>query len=576
MTELTGAQILIECWKKEGVEVIFGYPGATTIDIHHHLTQSGLRFILTRHEQAAVHAAEGYARATGRPGVVLVTSGPGATNTVTGLAGANLDSIPILVFTGQVARMMIGNDAFQEVDIVGITRPITKHNYLAKDTESLALLVKEAFYVAQTGRPGAVLVDLPKDVIAGRAEFKYPAGKIRLKAYQPHLEPHPKQVAKAVELLLSARRPVLYAGGGVTMSGASEQILTLAERLNLPVTNSLMGLGSFPGTHPLFLGMLGMHGLYQANKAVQEADILVAVGARFDDRVTGRLDKFAPQAKIIQIDVDPTSIHKRINTAVPLVADARQALSAILDLLGEYPSYNQPARRLWLDKISAWREEGTLDYLRPAPAGKPEPIRPQQVIKTLYEKTRALDPIITTEVGQHQMWAAQHFLYDQPRRFITSGGLGVMGFGLPAALGAQVARPEALVIDIAGDGSILMNIQEMVTIVEEKLPVKVAIINNNCLGMVRQWQELFYDRCYADTLLGRGPDFVKLAEAFGARGVRASRPEEIGPTIDAALATPGPVIMEFIVSQEALVYPMVASGCDIGDMLPYGPNRDTT
>ena len=573
MTDLTGAQILIECWKKEGVEVIFGYPGATTIDIHHHLTRSGLRFILTRHEQAAVHAAEGYARVTGRPGVVLVTSGPGATNTVTGLAGANLDSIPVLVFSGQVPRMMIGNDAFQEVDIVGITRPITKHNYLARDTESLARLVKEAFFVAQTGRPGAVLVDLPKDVIAGRAEFRYPAGKVRLQAYQPHLEPHPKQVTKAVDLLLAARRPVLYAGGGVTMSGASEQILTLAERLNLPVTNSLMGLGSFPGTHQLFMGMLGMHGLYQANKAVQEADLLVAVGARFDDRVTGRLDKFAQNAKIIQIDVDPTSIHKRVNTDVPLVADARQALSAILDLLGEYPAYDQDARRLWLEKIAAWRAEGALDYRRMAPAGDAGTIMPQMVIETLYEKTRALDPIITTEVGQHQMWAAQYFLYDRPRRFITSGGLGVMGFGLPAALGAQVARPEALVMDIAGDGSILMNIQELVTIVEEKLPVKVAIINNGCLGMVRQWQELFYDRRYADTLLGRGPDFVRLAEAFGALGVRATRPEEVGPAIDAALAAPGPVVMEFIVSPEALVYPMVAAGCDIGDMLPYGSGR---
>jgi len=574
MTELTGAQILIECWKKEGVEVIFGYPGATTIDIHHHLAQSGLRFILTRHEQAAVHAAEGYARVTGRPGVVLVTSGPGATNTVTGLAGANLDSIPVVVFSGQVPRMMIGNDAFQEVDIVGITRPITKHNYLARDTESLARLVKEAFYVAQTGRPGAVLVDLPKDVIAGRAEFRYPAGKVRLQAYQPHLEPHPKQVAKAAELLLAARRPVLYAGGGVTMSGASEQLLALAERLNLPVTNTLMGLGSFPGTHPLFLGMLGMHGLYQANLAVQEADLLVAVGARFDDRVTGRLDKFAQQAKIIQIDVDPTSIHKRINTDVPLVADARQALSAILDLLGEYPAYNQEARRLWLDQIATWRAEGALDRLGPG-AGEPDTLKPQMVIETLYQKTRALDPIITTEVGQHQMWAAQHFLYDRPRRFITSGGLGVMGFGLPAAMGAQAARPEALVIDIAGDGSILMNIQELVTIVEEKLPVKVAIINNGCLGMVRQWQELFYDRRYANTLLGRGPDFVKLAEAFGARGLKATRPAEVGPVIDAALATPGPVIMEFAVSQEALVYPMVAAGRDIGDMLPYGLSRTT-
>jgi len=475
-----------------------------------------------------------------------------------------------------VPRMMIGNDAFQEVDIVGITRPITKHNYLALKTESLARLVKEAFFVAKTGRPGAVLVDLPKDVIAGRAEFKYPAGKVRLQAYQPHLEPHPKQVAKAVELILAARRPVLFAGGGVTMSGASEQVLDLAERLNLPVTNSLMGLGSFPGAHPLFLGMLGMHGLYQANRAVQEADLLIAVGARFDDRVTGRLDKFAGGAKIIQIDVDPTSIHKRINTDVPLVADARQALSAILELLGEYPGYDQVARRLWLDQIAAWRAEGTLDYRpeRQAGAGKPEALMmPQMVIETIYEKTKDLDPIITTDVGQHQMWAAQYFLFNRPRRFITSGGLGVMGFGLPAALGAQVARPEGLVIDIAGDGSILMNIQELVTMVEEKLPVKVAIINNGCLGLVRQWQELFYDRQYADTLLGQGPDFVKLAEAFGARGLRARRPEEAGPVIDEALATPGPVVMEFTVSREALVYPMVPADRDIGDMLPYTSGR---
>ncbi|MDR1043954.1 MAG: biosynthetic-type acetolactate synthase large subunit [Candidatus Adiutrix sp.] len=582
MAELTGAQILIECWKKEGVELVFGYPGATTIDIHHYLMESGLRFVLTRHEQAAVHAAEGYARVTGRPGVALVTSGPGATNAVTGLAAAYLDSIPVIVFSGQVARMMIGNDAFQEVDIVGITRPITKHNYLVRDTESLARTVKEAFYVAASGRPGSILVDLPKDVLAGTAEFRYP-GKVRLRAYQPHLEPHPKQVAKAVELMLAAKKPVIYAGGGVAMSRAGKALLTLAERLQIPVTNTLMGLGGFPGTHPLFLGMLGMHGLYQANRAVQECDLLIAVGARFDDRVTGRLDRFAQKAKIIQIDVDPTSIHKRVTTQVPMVADAQQALQAILELLGRSPDYDREARGAWLAAIARWKNEGLLDYRRLGRAasctgpgcvnhgrgGSFEPIQPQMVVETLYEKAKDRDPYICTEVGQHQMWAAQYYLYDKPRRFLTSGGLGVMGFGLPAAIGAQVARPEALVIDVAGDGSILMNIQELVTIVEEKLPIKVVILNNGCLGMVRQWQQLFYGGRYSGTLLGAGPDFVRLAEAFGARGFRATRPEEVAGVMEKGLAAEGPVVMDFIVCQQALVYPMVAAGKEIGDMLPY-------
>ena len=585
MTQMTGAQIVIECWKKEGVEVVFGYPGATTIDIHHHLMDSGIRFVLTRHEQAAVHAAEGYARVTGRPGVVLVTSGPGATNTVTGLAGAQMDSIPVIVFSGQVPRMMIGNDAFQEVDIVGVTRPITKHNYLVRDTESLARIIREAFYVAVSGRPGSILVDLPKDIQNGQAEFKYP-GRVKLRAYQPHLEPHPKQAAKAVEMMLAAKSPLLYTGGGVIMSGASEPLLELAERLEIPVTTTLMGLGGFPGTHRLFIGMPGMHGLYQANRAMQSADLIIAVGARFDDRVTSRIDSFAPRAKIIQIDVDPTSIHKRVTADVPLVADARLALSSILELLGEYPSYDKAARRKWLDEIDRWKAEGAIDIYGPGRAevcaalscvhkkGPDEPcgfrpIKPQAVIAELYQKTRHLDPVITTEVGQHQMWAAQYYLYDRPRRFISSGGLGVMGFGLPAAMGAQIARPEALVIDIAGDGSILMNIQELVTIVEEKLPVKVIILNNGCLGMVRQSQELFYKNRFAATMLGKSPDFVKIAEAFGAKGFRASRPEEVGPVIERGLAEEGPVVMEFIVCPESLVYPMVPAGVDLGEMLPY-------
>ncbi len=583
MSELTGAQILIESWKREGVEVVFGYPGAATIDIHHYLMESGLRFVLTRHEQAAVHAAEGYARVTGKPGVVLVTSGPGATNTVTGLAAANLDSIPVIVFSGQVPRMMIGSDAFQEVDIVGVTRPITKHNYLVQDTPSLARIVREAFYVASHGRPGAVLVDLPRDVIAGRAKFSYPE-KVYLRSYQPHLEPHPKQVTRAAEMMLAAKRPVLYTGGGVIMSGAAEALRKLAEALQIPVTNTLMGLGGFPGEHPLFLGMLGMHGLYQANMAVRECDVLIAVGARFDDRVTGRLDQFAPKAKIIQIDVDPTSIHKRITTDVPLVADARLALEAICAEVGDAPEYDHAARQSWLKTIAGWRGEGALDYLAvdkktctgetcvnwlSAESCRRQPIKPPFVIETLYQKTKDLDAIIATEVGQHQMWTAQYYLHNRPRHFLTSGGLAVMGFGLPAAMGAQIARPEALVINIAGDGSILMNIQELVTIVEEKLPVKVVVLNNGCLGMVRQSQQLFYKNTYAGTMLAENPNFAKLAEAFGTKGLRAELPEEVGPVIEEGLATPGPVLMEFVVCQQSLVYPMVPPGKGNLSMVPF-------
>jgi acetolactate synthase-1/2/3 large subunit len=561
MSKLSGAEILIECWKREGVEVIFGYPGATTIDIHHQLEISGLRFVLMRHEQAAVHAADGYARSTGRPGVVLVTSGPGATNTVTGLAGANMDSVPVLVFCGQVSRMLIGNDAFQEVDIVGVSRPVTKHNYLVMSVEELARTVKEAFYVAASGRPGAVLVDLPKDVMSGEAEFHYPR-KIELRAYQPHLTPHPRQVQKATALLLKAERPIIYAGGGVIGSGAGEELLRLAELLRIPVTTTLMGLGGFPGDHELFLGMLGMHGLYRANMAVQAADLILAVGARFDDRVTGALGSFAPKAGFIHIDVDTTSIHKVLNVDVPLVADARQALLAILELLGAAPDYRSDSRTVWLDEIKAFDAAGPLTYDREDQSS----IKPQFVIEALYRHTRG-KAVIATEVGQHQMWAAQYYLYHQPRQFITSGGLGVMGFGLPAALGVLVARPGATVIDIAGDGSILMNIQELATAVQESLPVKVAILNNGCLGMVRQWQQLFYNRRYAATLLTHQPDFVRLAESFGAKGLRAETPGEVDAVIEAALAHPGPVVMDFRVSPEELVFPMVPGGKGLDEMI---------
>ncbi|MDR1084352.1 MAG: biosynthetic-type acetolactate synthase large subunit [Deltaproteobacteria bacterium] len=560
MTTLTGAEILIECWKKEGVEVIFGYPGAATIDIHHHLATSALRFVLCRHEQAAVHAAEGYARSTGRPGVVLVTSGPGATNTVTGLAGANMDSVPVIVFSGQVTRMLIGNDAFQEVDIVGVTRAVTKHNYLVFSTAELAQTIKEAFYVATSGRPGSVLVDLPKDVLAGKAEFSYPK-KVFLKAYQPHLTPHPKQVSKAAGLLKKAQKPLIYAGGGVIASGADEELLNLAELLDIPVTTSLMGLGAFPGTHRLFLGMLGMHGLYRANMAVQNADLILAVGSRFDDRVTGLLTHFAKEAVIIHIDVDTTSIHKILDVDVPLVADARQALAAVLESLGRAPDYPRGSRELWHKTIRDWDLSCPLTYTREEGL-----LKPQFVIESLYRHTGG-KAVIVTDVGQHQMWSAQFYLYSQPRQFITSGGLGVMGFGLPAALGVLVAKPGSQVINITGDGSILMNIQELATAAQEKLPVKVAILNNGALGMVRQWQDLFYDRRYADTLLNPAPDFVQLAASFGIKGYQAAGEKEAGEIIETALAEPGPVIMDFKVSPGENVFPMVPAGRAIDEMI---------
>jgi acetolactate synthase-1/2/3 large subunit len=558
---MSGAEILIECWKKEGVKVIFGYPGATTIDIHHHLAVSGLRFVLCRHEQAAVHAADGYARSTGRPGVVLVTSGPGATNTITGLAGAHMDSVPVLVFSGQVSRLSIGNDAFQEVDIVGVSRPVTKHNYLVLSTEELAQTVKEAFYVATSGRPGAVLVDLPKDVMSGKAQFSYPK-KVELKAYQPHLVPHPRQVQKVADLLAKAKKPIIYSGGGVISSGAGEELLKLAELLNIPVTTTLMGLGGFPGTHRLALGMLGMHGLYRANMAIQSADLILAVGARFDDRVTGALDGFAPKAAIIHIDVDTTSIHKIVDVDVPLVADARQALVAVLGALGPIPPYDKDERQKWLDRIKEWDAESPMTYDR-SPG---EDIKPQMVIESIYRLTKG-KAIIVTEVGQHQMWAAQYYLCDSPRQFVTSGGLGVMGFGLPAALGVLVDRPGATVIDISGDGSFLMNVQELATAVQENLPVKVAILNNGCLGMVRQWQELFYQGRYAATILEAGPDYVKLAEAFGAKGFQATKRPEVDEVIKKGLAEPGPVLMDFVVNRDELVYPMVPGGRALNDMI---------
>lgn len=558
----TGAQILLECLKREGVEVIFNYPGGAILPINDELTRWDFKVVLVRHEQGAVHAADGYARASGKVGVCLVTSGPGATNTVTGLATAYMDSIPIVVFTGQVPTALIGNDAFQEADIVGITRPCTKYNYLVTDVQDLARIVREAFYVASTGRPGPVLVDLPKDVSSGVAEFRYPQ-QVHIRGYQPTLDGHLPQIKRALQHILKARRPVIYAGGGVITSGAAAELRKLAETFHIPVTTTLMGLGGFPGTHPLFLGMLGMHGTYCANMAVTKSDLLIAIGARFDDRVTGKIEAFAPHATKIHIDIDPTSISKNVRVDVPIVGDCKRVLTKLLALAKEEKGVEEQRKALapWHAQIEEWRNTHRLTYQQN------EVIKPQYVIEQIYEITKG-NAIIATEVGQNQMWTAQYYRFDHPRTLLTSGGLGTMGYGLPAAIGAQIAFPDRLVIDIAGDGSIQMNIQELATAVQYCLPVKVAILNNGYLGMVRQWQELFYERRYAMThIRDVSPDFVKLAEAYGAVGLRATTPDEVVPVIREALRTPLPVLMDFVVEPEEGVYPMVPAGEALDRML---------
>ncbi len=562
---INGAQILLQSLKEEGVTTIFGYPGGMVIDVFDALVREfshDFQFILVRHEQAAVHAADGYARATGKPGVCLVTSGPGGTNTVTGLATAYMDSIPVVVFTGQVPTPLIGNDAFQEADIVGITRPCTKHNYLVDRVEDLTRTIKEAFTIAGTGRPGPVLVDLPKDVLQAPGLFEYPRVAL-LPTYKPTVKPHPPSIKRAADLMAKAQKPVIYAGGGVITAGAHEELRVLAEMTGFPVTMTLMGLGCFPGTHPLSLGMLGMHGTYRANMAVSHSDLLFAIGARFDDRVTGKIEDFAPHAKIIHVDIDPASIQKNIAVDVPIVADARQALIKLIDTLKKRGHSAKERKKLkkWHATITAWRNEQRLRFDRTT-----EVIKPQYVVEKLYEITRGR-AIITTEVGQNQMWAAQYYLFDKPRTFLSSGGLGTMGYGFPAAIGAQVAFPDKLVIDIAGDGSIQMNIQELATVAQYKLPVKIAILNNGYLGMVRQWQERFYDNVYAHTDIMAAPDFVKLAEAYGALGLRARTTAEVEPMIKQALDTPGPVIMDFIVEREESVYPMVPAGVSMKEMI---------
>lgn len=562
--KITGAEILIESLKKEGVDTVFGLPGGVVLQIFDVLyNEKDLRFILTRHEQGAAHAADGYARASGKPGVALVTSGPGATNTVTGIANAHMDSIPLVVITGQVVTRMIGNDAFQEADIVGITRPCTKYNFLVKDVDELARTIKEAFYIARTGRPGPVLIDLPKDVSGARADFIYP-DKVSIRSYNPTYYGNKWQIKQAAQAIVKARRPVIYAGGGVILSGASENLKVLAEFNKIPVTLTLMGLGGFPGTHPLFLGMLGMHGTYAANKAVHEADLIIAIGARFDDRVTGKVVEFAPKAKFIHIDIDPTNIRKNIHVDIPIVGDVKNVLVELnkeIKVMEENRDQWVKEKEPWSAQIKEWGSEHPLTYKK-----SNKHIKPQHVIEKIYELTGG-DAIIVTDVGQHQMWVAQYFRFDRPRTCLSSGGLGTMGFGLPAAIGAQIACPDKLVFNVAGDGSFQMNVQEMATAVLNKLPVKIAVINNGSLGMVRQWQELFFNRHYSGSILGNAPDYVKLADAYGAVGLRAQSPSDVEGVIKEALSTKKPVLMDFVVEPEENVFPMVPAGGANADMI---------
>ncbi|MEK7578260.1 MAG: biosynthetic-type acetolactate synthase large subunit, partial [Patescibacteria group bacterium] len=544
---MTGAQILFECLEREGVQVMFGYPGGAVLPIFDRLYDSKIRFILTRHEQAAAHAADGYARATGKTGVCLATSGPGATNLTTGIATAYMDSIPMVAITGQVKTFLIGNDAFQEADITGITRSISKHNYLVKDVKDLARTMREAFHIASTGRPGPVLVDIPVDVQQAECDFLWPE-ELSIRGYKPTYFGHPGQIKKAAKLISGSKKPVLFIGGGVITSAAHQEVKDLAENLKLPVVMTMMGLGGFPGTHELSLGMLGMHGTAYANHSIMESDLIIAVGVRFDDRVTGRVDSFAANARIIHIDIDPTSIAKNVKADVPIVGDVKNILGQLIEEIKKKPDTEK-----WLGQIREWKARHPLRYQH-----HDNKIKPQFVIEQIYEATNG-EAIIVTEVGQNQMWSCQWYKYARPRTFISSGGLGTMGFGFPAAMGVKLGCPQNIVFDIAGDGSIQMNIQELMTVVCNKIPVKVAILNNGYLGMVRQWQELFYNKRYSHTKICN-PDFVKVAEAYGAAGIRVEKMDQVRPAIEKAIKIDNTVFLDFIVEEEENVYPMVPVG----------------
>jgi acetolactate synthase-1/2/3 large subunit len=552
MGKMSGAEAILECLKLEGVEIIFGLPGGVLLPLYDAIYDSDIRHILVRHEQAAAHAADGYARATGRVGVCLATSGPGATNLVTGIATAYMDSVPMVAMTGQVPTNLIGRDAFQEADITGITMPVTKHSYLVKDAKEIPRVFREAFYIARTGRPGPVLIDLPRDVTADEVEFKYP--EINLPGYSPNLKVHHLQIRKAAKALMEAERPVIYVGGGVKYSDGHRELLRLSEKIKAPVTTTLMGIGCFPEDHPLSLGMLGMHGTKYANYAVQEADLILAVGARFDDRVTGKVASFAPQARVIHVDVDPAEIGKNVRVDIPVVGDAKSALTELAKAVEDKPW--SP----WNDKISGWKGEHPLGYAKDS-----ETIKPQAVLETLYELCP--EAVIVTEVGQNQMWAAQFFTHKDPRRFISSGGLGTMGYGFPAAIGAKLGCPDADVFDIAGDGSFQMNIQELATAVVNEVAVKVIVLNNGVLGMVRQWQDLFYEKRFSSTTLHRIPDFVKVAEAYGALGLRAEKPSQLEAVLVEAIESEVMTVVDIIISPDEKVSPMVPAGASLSEIL---------
>jgi len=573
MSKKTGAQIFVQSLIDEGVEIVFGYPGGQVLPIFDAIHGSKLNFMLTRHEQGAAHMADGYARASGKVGVCLATSGPGATNIVTGLATAYMDSVPMVAFTGQVSTAVIGNDAFQEADTTGITRPITKHNYLVKDVKDLARTIKEAFFIAASGRPGPVLVDIPVDVQRGLADYEYPE-KVEIRSYKPNYNPNPRQITKVAQAIKKSERPILYVGGGVVSSGAAKQVFELAKKCDIPVTNTLLGIGVFPDTDSLSLGMLGMHGTYQANKAMQNADLIIAAGARFDDRCTGKVCAFAPKAEIVHIDIDPTSISKVVKTHIPVVSDVKNALEEIVK------AAEKKSNGDWLKQINDWKAEHPFTYNR-----EDDKLHPQYLLETLTSLTKG-EAIVTTEVGQHQMWAAQYYKPVAPRLFLSSGGLGTMGFGFPAGIGAKAAFPNKQVVVIAGDGSFQMNVQELATAVMNEIDVKIIVFNNHYLGNVRQWQEMFYGKRYSSTCLSKRkdcppvcnspsrdkcpvylPDFVKLAQAYGAAGIRINKKGEVESAIKKMLETPGTVVIDAWVEQETNVFPMVPPNASLDDIM---------
>ncbi|MBU1689419.1 MAG: acetolactate synthase 3 catalytic subunit [Gammaproteobacteria bacterium] len=562
--ELTGAEIVVRCLAEEGTEFVFGYPGGAVLNIYDEVfKQNKFKHVLVRHEQAAVHAADGYARATGRTGVALVTSGPGATNAVTGIATAYMDSIPLVVISGQVPTAAIGMDAFQEVDMVGITRPCVKHNFLVKDVRDLAETIKKAFYLASTGRPGPVVVDIPKDVTQHKTEFTYPK-KVTMRSYNPVIKGHPGQIKRAVQMILEAKRPMFYTGGGVVLSNAAEELTQLTRQLGFPITSTLMGLGGYPASDPLFTGMLGMHGTYEANMAMQHCDVLIAIGARFDDRVIGNPEHFFQEGRrIIHIDIDPTSIAKRVKVDVPIVGNVKDVLAEMNKLIqASKEKRDQAALKTWWTQIELWRSQDCMKYDRDSSL-----IKPQYVIEKLHQVTRG-DAYVTSDVGQHQMWAAQYYKFDQPRRWINSGGLGTMGFGMPAAMGVQFAHPEAMVACVTGEGSIQMNIQELSTCKQFNLPLKIILLNNRYLGMVRQWQEFFYGNRYAESYMDALPDFSKLAESYGHVGMKIEKPEDVEGALKEAFDMKDRLVfMNFITDQKENVFPMIPAGKGLSEMI---------